>query len=173
MALSTAQFPQTLAQIPPQDPSKPADSPPQFVGVLAPMPGERVRAVPIGGSSLALSARSPRKDASAQFMAWLTAPEQTLAWHEATGYLPARVSALGLPVLQQLHATKPDFRVAPDQLAVARPLPVLTEAPSIEPEINRMLEAVVLNGADVQSSVDATAQAVTELWQRYLDEKTA
>lgn len=171
MALSTAQFPQTLAQIPRSDPSRPQDSPPAFVGALAPMPGEIERAVPIGGASVALSARSPHPDASFQFMAWLTAPEQARVWHEASGYLPARTSALSSPAVQQLHAEKPDFRVAPDQLAVARRLPVITESPDIEPAINRMLEAVILNRADVQTSVDATADTVTELWQRYQNEK--
>jgi sn-glycerol 3-phosphate transport system substrate-binding protein len=175
MALSTAQFPQTLAQIPPRDPEKAADSPPRFAASLAPMPGEgeRPRAVPVGGANLALSARSPHKEAAFQFMAWLTAPEQARAWHEASGYLPSRTSALSLPAIQQLHAEKPDYRVAPDQLPIAKRLPVLTEAPSIEPEINRMLEAVVLNRADVQTSVDTTARVVTDLWQRYLADKPA
>ncbi|MFA6956072.1 MAG: sugar ABC transporter substrate-binding protein [Thermoanaerobaculia bacterium] len=63
----------------------------------APYPGLSIA----GGSSLAIFATSPRKDAAWKFVEFLTEPEQQVRFYELSGNLPARRAAWDAPALQK------------------------------------------------------------------------
>jgi len=62
----------------------------------APYPGLSIA----GGSSLAIFATSPRKDAAWKFVEFLTEPEQQVRFYELSGNLPARRAAWNAPALR-------------------------------------------------------------------------
>jgi len=140
-----------------------------FPGVelgVGPMPGPAPDGgVLVGGAALWLPAGDdPLKVAAAWDVArWLAEPEQQAVWSTRTGYVPLRRSAVDLPAVQQAWASRPEYRVAYDQLVATPPGPA-GAGPLLGPqrqvrEIVAGAVAEVLNGAD---PADALADAAAE-----------
>lgn len=92
------------------------------VGVAA-LPRETFGATLTGGAGFAIPAGGPaeRQQAAMRYVAFASSPEASLAWAEATGGLPLRLSALETPRMRALLAARPGMQTALDQLRLARP----------------------------------------------------
>ena len=90
---------------------------------VGPMPGpsgsgSRSGGILVGGAALYMPKRSsPEKQAAAwDLVKFLVSPERQAEWAAATGYVPLRTSATDSPVIRDLWAREPGYRVAYDQL---------------------------------------------------------
>lgn len=131
----------------------------------APLPGQRQRGVPSGGTFFVMLRRaSPAaKEAAWAFLAFMMQPEQTAYWSRRTGYLPVHRRALEVPELAELHRQDPNFTVALDQLAVARPFPFSPSLFTIQREhLQHRLDRPVLGLAGVDESLAEAAAAARQ-----------
>jgi sn-glycerol 3-phosphate transport system substrate-binding protein len=135
---------------------------------VAPIPtlGDGSGGVTTSGAALWIvqEGTDPLERAAAwDFLQWLDEPEQQATWHEATGYIPNRVSAIDSPAVQELWATTPEYRVAYDQLfasgAGSTAGPVIGPYVETRQAVEGALEDMVLSGL---SPEDAVAQARSE-----------
>ncbi|MFM8310756.1 MAG: ABC transporter substrate-binding protein [Ilumatobacteraceae bacterium] len=136
------------------------------VGV-GPMPGpDGAPGALIGGAALwVVNHDDPLRAAAAwDFVQFLVGAEQQSAWAAATGYVPVRNDARDIEPYSGTLAADPRFGVALDQL-LSSPDALTSSGPVVGPlrEIRAVLAiavAAILDGADVQASLDdAAAQA--------------
>lgn len=123
-----------------------------------------------GGASLALVARSERKEAAWAWIAFLAEPAQQAAFHRLSGDLPARRSAWDDPALAAPRVAA--FRA---QLARAVATPKLPEWERIASRIAWHAESAVREGRDVDAvlaALDRDADQVLEK-RRWLLSKRA
>ncbi|HYP90785.1 MAG TPA: ABC transporter substrate-binding protein [Polyangiaceae bacterium] len=90
-----------------------------------PLPHGVRGAVPTGGTHFVLLKSAPRelKRAAWRFVQYLLEPEAAAFWSTETGYLPVTTDAAQRLESAGFYARHPNYRVALDQLAVARPWP--------------------------------------------------
>lgn len=81
------------------------------------MPAFRTRAVPGGGSGLAvLNASSlEKKQAGWEFIKWMTNTPNTVYWSQQTGYMPVRSDAADNATMKDFLAQHPNAKVTLDQ----------------------------------------------------------
>ncbi|HWO93574.1 MAG TPA: extracellular solute-binding protein, partial [Dehalococcoidia bacterium] len=136
------------------------------VGV-GPMPGiEGDGGILVGGASLWIVNRSSpeEQEAAWTYVKWLNEPEQQARWHEGTGYIPIRKSAVETDIVRQLWTERPQFRIAYDQLLngetnAASAGPVMGAYREVRDAVVQALERMMLE--DV-SPEDALSQAERE-----------
>ncbi len=118
------------------------------------IPKQKQYGVPTGGCNLIMTTKIPdeNKEASWEFIKWMTSTEQTAYASEYTGYVTSRKSATLTDKIQNLYKTTPQFKVALDQLeeyGYGRPMnPGYTEASK---EIVAIMDAIWVNDADIDS----------------------
>jgi multiple sugar transport system substrate-binding protein len=124
-----------------------------------------------GGSSLVVTARSPRKDLAWRFVEHLSQPRVQSRFHAMTGDLPARRSAWDLGDLAQ-DATAAAFR---DQLARVRPAPAVPEWERIATEMQAVAEAMVRGRLTLDAAVTEMDRRADRLLEkrRWLAERAA
>ena len=88
---------------------------------IAPLPAGRRPGVIISGTNVVIFGQhSPEQIAAAwEFIKWFTEPRQQARWFAATGYLPARMSALEEPAARARLEEYPGLRGVLDQLEYA------------------------------------------------------
>ncbi len=109
--------------------------------------------LPTGGANLVATSRltDAQKEASWQFIKWMTQKEQTIKASTTTGYLPSRISAVNDPLMQSLYKTTPPFKVAMDQLKYAGGRTI--SATETNAEIVKALDAIWVNRQDMDSTL--------------------
>lgn len=89
------------------------------------MPANKSYGVPTGGCHLVITSKlsEQEKEATWEFIKFMTSQENTIYQHKYVGYLPNRLSALNSEELQNYYKEFPQYKVASDQLkyAVMRP----------------------------------------------------
>ena len=127
----------------------------------------------VGGGELWIvgKGKSAEKKAAAwDFAKWLNEPEQQAKWHELTGYIPLRKSAIELPAVADLWKAKPTYRVAYDQLAASK---ADVGGPSIGPykefrdAIRTSLETLILKKEDPAKALAQAQQGADEALTSY------
>jgi sn-glycerol 3-phosphate transport system substrate-binding protein len=124
-----------------------------FPVVAAPLPGQRRRSVPTGGTMFVLlrSAPEEEKQAAWEFIRWMCEVDQTSAWATRTGYLPVTTPAVQRLVDTGFYARHPNHRVAYDQLGSVDPWPWAPELFRVERDVvEPRLEEAVLSGRDAR-----------------------
>ncbi len=127
-------------------------------------------------SSVALRCGSPTRATTAKeaaawdFLQYLTAAQQQSTFSAATGYIAARNDARALDPLKTTLATDPRFAVALDQLNLIADAPT-SAGPILGPlkevrTVTAQAVAEIFAGADVKSSLDASAQQSNALDRR-------
>lgn len=130
------------------------------------IPANKSYGVPTGGCNLIMTTKisDQEKAAAWEFIKWMTSPEQAAYASAYTGYVPSRKTATQTKTIQDLYATTPQFKVALDQLelyGMGRPMnPGYTQAGT---EIVAAMDAIWVNGADVATTLQATAEKVDKL----------
>jgi sn-glycerol 3-phosphate transport system substrate-binding protein len=121
--------------------------------------------VAVAGGGLSITARDPAQQAGGwRFVEFLTSPESQSVWAAATGYTPVRLSAVGLPELEEAWAEVPELRVAYDQLVEgaenpATAGPLVGDMPAVRKAVEEALTAMFV--ADLPPD-EALAQAAAE-----------
>jgi sn-glycerol 3-phosphate transport system substrate-binding protein len=128
-----------------------------------PLPHGVRGSVPTGGSHFVLLKSAPKdlKQAAWRFVRYLLAPEAAAFWSTETGYLPVTTEAAQRLDENGFYARHPNYRVALDQLAVARPWPWSKGLFRIQRElVQPRLEAALLEQLDpAQVLAEATSLA--------------
>ncbi len=124
------------------------------------IPENKTYGVPTGGCNLVMSSIIPdeEKEASWEFIKWMTATDQSAYASAYTGYVPNSRSAAATDTITNLWKTTPQFKVALDQLELyAQGRPKTTAYSQVTDAIVAMMDACWVNGADVDSTVAETA----------------
>ncbi|MDF3070796.1 MAG: transporter substrate-binding protein [Polyangiaceae bacterium] len=121
-----------------------------------PLPHGVRGAVPTGGTHFVLlkSAPTELKQGAWRFVRFLLEPEAATFWAKETGYLPVTTEAAAL-LQNGFYRDHPNYQVALDQLAVARPWPWSKGLFRIQREvIQPRLESAVLERRDARRVLD-------------------
>mgnify|MGYP001233638498 FL=1 len=125
------------------------------------LPKNKEYAVPTGGANIVLLSKSTKKEAAWKFIRWVTSTEQAAFSSMSTGYLPTSRSAAETPEMQQRFKEIPQFQVALDQLAYARPRPMIPAYKEMQELIMTELQRAVIdkNISAEQAVAQAAAKA--------------
>jgi sn-glycerol 3-phosphate transport system substrate-binding protein len=129
----------------------------RFPVVAAPLPRDVRASVPTGGTFFVVMRTAPtaEKLAAWEFLRWMCAPEQTIAWATRTGYLPVSRGAIDSLTARGYYREHPNDRVALDQLRDAQPWPWSPDLFRIERDVvEPKLEAAVLSNRDAHEALD-------------------
>lgn len=112
-----------------------------------------------------------RQEAAWRFASWLTLPEQTAEWAKATGYIPVRTSATELPVIKDLWAQQPYFKLAYDQITMGEETdatagPMIGDMAQVREFVENALNAI-FKGADAEATWKKAAADATAAVQDY------
>lgn len=124
---------------------------------VAPLPGNKVKAVPTGGGNFYIfKGLTPEKEQAAwTFIKWMTSPQRVAEWSIASGYIPVRESALKQPVLVEYYKEFPQAAVAGQQLPFARREMALNS--------NQQIRELVLTA--IQEALEGTSSVEESLVQ--------
>jgi len=124
----------------------------------------------IGGASLWLvDGLAPEvEDGALGFLLYITNTENAANWHQVTGYIAIRESAVEMLTEQGWYDENPNFRVASDQLSqstvtVATSGAILGAFPAIRNVVTQAVDTVLLTDqapADVLANAIASANAI-------------
>lgn len=124
-------------------------------------------AVPVAGANLVImnGVSAEQQKAATEFLLWMTGKEATLTWATGkTGYAPIRKSALADPKWQEFIKANPVWAVlGGNVMENAAIQPTVTQWSSIQPEITKAVEKVMLGKADAKAALDEAAEAANKL----------
>lgn len=118
---------------------------------------------PTGGAGLGIPKGSSRERqlAAAQFIGFLTNPENTVTFSQSTGYLPVRTSA----DTKALVAANPLIETAIKQLDVTRKQAYARVfLPGADQEIAKSISAILTQKADVKSSMTSLKSTLENIY---------
>ena len=97
----------------------------EFEVGVAFLPTWGVTCAPTGGANISILKNNPQEnlDAAWEFVKFLMTDEQIADNYISTGYLPTTKSCANLPIMQELWAEKPQYKVTFDQLSYCREFP--------------------------------------------------
>lgn len=130
----------------------------------------------VGGASLwVLAGKSDAEyKAAAAFFNFIAKPEEALTWSTVTGYIPVRKSGFDYLKAQGFYEKAPykGRELAIQSLTFTPPTPVtrgqrLGGLLQIRQEISNGLQAIIINDADVQSSLDEAAERSNGILRRF------
>ncbi|MCY0909245.1 MAG: ABC transporter substrate-binding protein [Sulfobacillus thermotolerans] len=124
------------------------------------MPKDPVEAVPPGGADAVIFKNSSKQVASAAwtFIQWWTAPAQTMAWSEATGYLPVQQAVLSNAKYQQFLATHPQNKVALAELAYQKQPPQSPHYLALLQYVQDAMQSAYFTNTSVAHAMKTAAQ---------------
>jgi len=138
-----------------------------FPVVAAPLPAERRRAVPTGGTHWIMLRAAPaeQKPTAWAFLRFMHETANAITWATRTGYMPVTRAAIAQLEAEGYYQKHPNDRVALDQLGVARPWPWSPDLFRVQREIVQpRLEGAVLGGKGTRQSLDE-ARALATRWR--------
>jgi sn-glycerol 3-phosphate transport system substrate-binding protein len=131
---------------------------------IAPLPYIENKSVLLGGAGLVIFSKSShRRKAAMNFISWLTNKENSIRWHEKTGYLPIRKSAMESFELQSFHRLNPNYKVPVEQLSYSRPPDFTPYLPQIDQIVRYAIEDIMINRKDPQKTLNIAAEKVNNL----------
>ncbi|KPJ89678.1 MAG: hypothetical protein AMS17_01080 [Spirochaetes bacterium DG_61] len=134
---------------------------------IAPLPFVENKSVLLGGAGIVIFTRAVKKKRAAfHFIQWLTSKENTIRWHEQTGYLPIRKTAIESFELQSFHRTHPNYKVPIDQLPYSRPPDFTPYLPQIDQVVRYAIESIMINKGDPRQVLDLAAEKANDLLKK-------
>lgn len=132
----------------------------EFEWNIAPLPaGDTDNTSYLGGAGLSVSAYSDNPKEAITFINYMADPEVQVNWYKTANGLPAVTSAWEDPSL----ADDKILSVFREQLDHAKVPPMIVELESIKQNIIKMVEDVVVGGADVKSEMKKLEQTAQEI----------
>ena len=127
------------------------------------LPGLQQNGAPTGGGNFYLLKGSSDEElqAAADFVKWVTAPEQAAKWSIATGYVAPRPDVWDTDTMKAYTADFPQALVARDQLEYAVPELSTFEGPKVTQLLNSALESAITGQTEPKAALDG-AQAAAE-----------
>jgi sn-glycerol 3-phosphate transport system substrate-binding protein len=148
----------------------------QLIPGTAPFPGIEPTGdtLPGGGIFFILNTSEPAQQAASwRFLRFMLETDNVRQWHLRGSYLPVRTSTQDDPQLEQFwedDLAGALLRTSVDQLQAAdpdQPGPLIGPFTDYSDALDEMMEAVLINDADVQSALDRAEERVTEALERY------
>jgi len=134
---------------------------------IAPLPYIENKSVLLGGAGIVIFTKSStRKKAAFDFLHWLTSKENTIRWHEETGYLPIRKSAIDSFELHSFHRQHPNYKVPVEQLPYSRPPDFTPYLPQIDQIVRFAIENIMIKQKDPRKVLDLAADRINDLLQK-------
>lgn len=132
-----------------------------FEVATAPLPGDKRRSVPTGGTFFVMPRGVPdhEREGGLDFLRWMMLPEQANHWATSTGYMP--VSLTGQKMLRDrgYFASHPNHEVTLKQLAHAQPWPWAPHLFRVQREVVQpRLEAAVLQHKNAREELSRAAE---------------
>ena len=128
----------------------------------------------VGGAALYMSAKSsPAKQAASwEFLKYLDSAQVQANFGAATGYVPIRESSIGMPVVQQLWAKIPGYKVAYDQLTtgannVATAGAVIGDYLGVRDAVRNAEESMFTSGTSSDSALAAALRKANAAMSAY------
>lgn len=128
----------------------------------------------LGGASLWLvdGLDAEVEDGALTFLLWLTNTENAATWHQVTGYMPIRLSAIDALSEEGWFEENPNFIVAANQLAESEVTPatsgallgVFNESRSL---VTQAIENVLLSDADPAEALNEAAEQANVVLEEY------
>lgn len=135
----------------------------QFDMATAMLPGNKRRAVTLGGAGLTMFPSTPEvQDATWEFLTWLLAPENVARWSAATGYVPVRKSALGSEEIQTLFQEKPYYKAAFEQLEHVVSMEQFWELGALDEAIVNLISNIEYKALTPQQAADKLVKELAE-----------
>jgi len=112
------------------------------------------------------------EDGALSFLLYITNTENAASWHQATGYIAIRQSAIDLLTEQGWYDENPNFRVASDQLAASQITPATSGAlmgdfPTIRTVVTQAIDTVLLTDEPVEEVLAAAAEEANAILSEY------
>jgi sn-glycerol 3-phosphate transport system substrate-binding protein len=145
----------------------------QFDFGTAFLPGPRP-GCPTGGAGLAVPNRisDERKEAAMQLVAFLTSTDSTVAFSQATGYMPVRKDAIDHEDMQAYLAKHPNARTALEQLEVTAPQDYARVfVPGGGARIGAGLDRITTGGQDVEKVFTELDDETRKVYERDIEPK--
>ncbi len=136
-----------------------------FPVVAAPLPADKRRAVPTGGTHWVMMKAAPARDKQAAwaFLRFMHEPAQVIAWSTRTGYMPVTSGAVDELERSGYYDRHPNDRVALDQLEFALPWPWSPDLFRIQREVVQpRLERAVLSDGNARELLAEARRAAKE-----------
>ncbi|MDD9269238.1 ABC transporter substrate-binding protein [Paenibacillus sp. GCM10023248] len=130
------------------------------------MPANKSYGVPTGGCQLAITSKlsEAEKEATWQFVKFMTNKENTIYQHKYVGYLPNRLSALQSEEVQSYYKQFPQYKVASDQLQYAVLRPNANAYSEVSKTIiDAMTKAILEKGVKPQDAMNEAAEKANKL----------
>lgn len=125
------------------------------------------------GSLWIVRRSSPERQAAAwQFVKYLVSPEQLVALHLGTGYVPIRRSVAESPEVRALWARSPEYRVSYDQLVSGPTTKATTGAiigafPEVREAVRQGFEAMLVGGTSPAAALARAQDGADTAIQEY------
>ncbi|MFF4524630.1 sugar ABC transporter substrate-binding protein [Streptomyces bluensis] len=126
---------------------------------VAPVPADKASVSFAGGSSLTISADSPRKAAAEDFIAYLTDAKGQTDWYERTKDLPANTQAWDAGEL----ATDANLTVFRKQMETAEAIPAQPKLTEITSKVDEAIGAVTQGKSSAKAALDKAQSAIESL----------
>ncbi|MDT2745261.1 sugar ABC transporter substrate-binding protein [Enterococcus asini] len=121
---------------------------------IATLPKKENNISSMGGSNLTIFEFSKQKDNAAEFIEFMSRPDNQLEWMKLTDALPTATKAWEDDSLKN----DPIYSVFNEQLQNSEPMPLIPEFEEIAQNYLKHFEQIYLGGADVQAEMDAFNQ---------------
>ena len=130
---------------------------------VAMLPADKRRGTPTGGANFHIfkTATKSEREASLQFVKWVTAPERAAAWSIATGYVATSAAAWDTPAMKKYGEGFPQALVARDQLPYAMPELSTHANQQVTLPLNNALQAALARSKTPKAALDE-AQAIAD-----------
>ena len=145
------------------------------VGV-APMygPGDRSGGVVVDGGSLYIVNRSApeKQEAAWRFLKYLNEPASMAQWAAGSGYIPITLASIEEPVIQDLWAAQPEFRVGYDQLlegaeSASSAGPLIGDYVGVKDAVAAGMVQLTAEGVDPEDALANAKQGADDAMQAY------
>jgi sn-glycerol 3-phosphate transport system substrate-binding protein len=145
---------------------------------VGPLPGfeNAEGGVTVGGAGLYMvnSGDDEKLAGTWEFLKYLNTPRAQAIWAAGTGYIPASKEAAELPIIQQLWAENPGFKVAYDQLLqgptnFATAGALFGNFQAVDESVGAGFERMLTTGTSPDDALAGAADEATDALQSYND----
>lgn len=119
------------------------------------LPGNKQRAVTLGGAALTMFPSTPElQDATWEFLSWLLEFQNVVDWSTQTGYVPVRRSALESEGMQKLFEEQPHYKPAFEQLEYVVSIEHFWELGALDDYLKQLISNVEHKAMTPQQAAD-------------------